>query len=100
MLSVNLDHIILLRFNSLGLKLSLMSMFTYCTICLPIYWNARCNWVPLGEMSELDDEELSEIRINCTNELNYTFSSYSRFTLANVPDLGSEFLTVDYHLCE
>ena len=41
MLSVNMDHITLLRFNSLGLKISIMSMLTYCTI-----WYVHANHSP------------------------------------------------------
>lgn len=95
MLTVNLDHIILLRFNALGLKIASVAMIVYCTICLPIYFYARCSHVPLGDVK---GENGSEIQEQCTNEQNYTFSSYSRFTLGNVPDLSADYLTTDYHL--
>ena len=62
---------------------------------LPIYFYARCAWVPLGEIDGLDDED---VYWNCTNEQNYTFSSYVRFTLSNVPDLDNNYLTKGYHL--
>lgn len=91
MLRVNLDQILLLRFNSLGLRISIVAMMVYCAVCLPIYFYAQCAHVPLGDFDG--------VYANCTTEdANYTFSSYSRFTLANVPDLNADFLKQDYHL--
>ena len=90
MLRVNLDHIILLRFNTLCLKISVVAMVIYISINLPIYFYARCSHVPLGDV--VGDYH------SCTNEANYTLTSYSRFTLANIPNLGNDFFQADYHI--
>ncbi|CAB9496980.1 CSC1-like protein [Seminavis robusta] len=93
LLKVNLDHILLLRFNALCLKISVVAMLVYCTVCLPIYFYARCRNVPLGEFDIADYPTC-----NATLSNNTRFSSYSRFTLANIPSLTDEVLTTDYHI--
>jgi hypothetical protein len=87
---VNLDHILLLRLNALCMKIAVVAMLVYVTICLPIYFYAQCSEVPLGEV------DMSQSCSNITLSANVTFSSYSRFTLANVPDLQTG--NADYHL--
>jgi hypothetical protein len=93
MLKVNLDHILLLRLDALCLKIAIMAMLVYVTICLPIYFFAQCADVPLGEV------DMSQYpSCNITLSANDIFSSYSRFTLANVPDLTNDVRQKDYHL--
>jgi hypothetical protein len=92
MLTVNLDHILLLRLNALCMKIAVVAMLVYVTICLPIYFYAQCSEVPLGEV------DMSQACSNITLSANVTFSSYSRFTLANVPDLNTDVRNADYHL--
>ena len=91
MLTVNLDHLILIRFNTLCLKISVAALLIYCTINLPIYFYSRCSDVPLGDI--VTD------KYNCTTiDANYTLTSYSRFTLGNIPDLGNDIFTKNYHM--
>ena len=83
MLTVNLDHIVLLRFNALCLRISVMAMLVYLVINLPIYFYAQCSDVPRGYIDALHQ--------NCTVDANYTVTSYSRYTLANVPQLSKQY---------
>lgn len=91
MLTVNLDHLILLRFNALCLKISVAAMLIYCSINLPVYFYSRCSDVPLGDI-------VDEFYNCSTMDANYTLTSYSRFTLANIPDLGNDFFDTSYHV--
>jgi len=98
-LNVSLDDIVLLRFNALGLKISIASMIVYCAVCMPAYFYARCPNVPLDvELGTVEEADFVECMGNATIEGNFTFTSYSRFTIANVPDMHDSFFNSEYHI--
>lgn len=82
MLKVNMDGIVLLRFQALCLKIVMLICVLCLVIILPINVTARCTY-----------EESPGDPISC---LSSTQTNYEKTTLAHIPDLANTTNTMEY----
>ena len=77
LLKVNMDGIVLLRFQSLCLKLCVLITALFIFVILPLNLTARCNY-----------EESPGAPVSCFNRTQTNLTNYDTTTLANIPDLA------------